>query len=284
MKILFIGGDARMRYAAAELSHRHTAVFFDSAAAVEPPFDVIMLPLPLTRDGKTVFSSGANAFSFERLFGIIAELADEQTLVLTGGENAALSAFCAEKGFKTVNYFADETLTLKNAALTAEAALCLLSHNGENALLGSDIVVAGSGRIALFLAERLRACGASVTIAARNKEKRALAALNGFNAVPLDALADILPSADFTANTIPAPLFDDALFSKMRAGSVYQELATLPETPQRQFAERYGVRYIFAGGLPGKYYPRTAGEYIAQTAGELILIHRQNVDKIQTLL
>lgn len=277
MKILFIGGDARMRYAAAELSRRHTAVFLEKAAAVEPPFDVIILPLPLTRDGRTVFSSGANAVPFERIFGVIAELADEQTLVLAGGENAALSAFCAGKGSRFVNYFADETLTLKNAALTAEAALCLLSLNGENALLGSRAVIAGSGRIALFLAERLRACGAAVTIAARNKDKRALAALNSFNAVPIDGLADILPSADFTANTIPAPLFDDALFSKMRAGAVYEELASLPETPQREFAERYGIRYIFAGGLPGKYYPRTAGEYIARTAGELIREHAENV-------
>lgn len=271
MRILFIGGDARMRYAAQLLSEKHETAWLGEEAACEKPFGAVMLPLPLTRDGKTVFApTEQDPITFERAFDAIARLADEQTLVLAGGENAALSAFCGEKGLSCANYFADETLTLQNAALTAEAALCLLSQSGGNALLGSNAVIAGSGRIAFFLAERLRACGASVTLAARNKDKRALAALNGYKTVPLEELPDILPQTDFTANTIPAPLFDETLFSRMRENSVYQELATLPQQPQKALAERYGIKYIFAGGLPGKYYPKTAGELIAQTAEEML--------------
>ena len=151
--------------------------------------------------------------------------------------------------------------------------MCLLSQSSDGALLGSAVLVAGSGRIAFFLADRLRACGSTVTFAARNPDKRELARLNGYAAISLDELAGVLPEFDFIANTIPAPIFDEAMFSKMKENAVYEELATLPEQPRRAFAERFGVKYIYAGGLPGKYSPKAAGGFIAQTLGEILEEH-----------
>lgn len=270
MKILFIGGDARMRYAAEKLSKKNEIAWHNGNKTSEGVFDAVVLPLPLTKDGRTVFAPAEQSpMSFDMLFETLRESADEHTLVLAGGENRALSDICAKLGCKFVNYFARETLTLQNAALTAEAALCLLSQSGDGALLGSDVLIAGSGRIAFFLAERLRACGASVTFAARNKDKCELARLNGFAAVTLEELPDALPRFDYIANTIPAPLFNEALFAKMRKSSVYQELASLPEQPQKAFAERFGIKYIYAGGLPGKYSPKAAGEFIASAVEEI---------------
>lgn len=272
MRILFVGGDARMGYAAKKLAEKHEISRLGGADIPVPEglFDAIILPLPLTKDGKTVFApTEQTPLTFDTLVETIKGFADEHTFVLAGGEHSALTELCAKLGCKFVNYFARETLTLQNAALTAEAALCLLSQSGDGALLGSKVLVTGSGRIAFFLAERLRACGAEVTFAARNKDKLALARLNGFAAISLEELSDALSRFDYIANTIPAPLFDEALFSKMRGHAVYQELATLPEQPQRSFAERFDVKYIYAGGLPGKYFPKAAGEFIAQAFEEI---------------
>ena len=272
MKFLFIGGDARMRYAAEKLSENHEIAWLNGNEYSEGAFDAVVLPLPLTKDGRTVFAPAEQSpTSFDALFETLRGFADEHTLVLAGGENRALSDICAKLGCKLINYFACETLTLQNAALTAEAALCLLSQSGGGALLGSEVLVAGSGRIAFFLAERLRACGAGVTFAARNKDKRELARLNGFAAVSLEELPGALPRFDYIANTIPAPLFDEALFAKMRKSSVYQELASLPEQPRKAFAERFGIKYTYAGGLPGKYSPKAAGEFIARTVEEITI-------------
>ena len=272
MRIMFIGGDARMRYAAEKLAENHEITSFTRE---EPPvgiFDAIVLPLPLTKDGKTVFAPlEQSPLTFDTLFETLREFADEHTLVLAGGETSALSELCEKLGRISINYFARETLTLQNAALTAEAALCLLSQSGDGALLGSSVLVTGSGRIAFFLAERLRACGAAVTFAARNKDKREQARLSGFEAISLDELPDALARFDYIANTIPAPLFDEAMFAKMRNTAVYQELASLPEQPQRSFAERFGIKYIYAGGLPGKYSPKAAGGFIAQAVGEILV-------------
>lgn len=272
MRFLFIGGDARMDYAARMLSHTHEVLKYGEAASAEAIFNAIVFPLPLTKDGETVFGA-VPRLTFEELSAVLGNFADEHTLVAAGGECRALSEMCEKLGCRFENYFARESLTLQNAALTAEAALCLLSQSGDGALLGSAALIAGSGRIAFFLADRLRACGCAVTFAARNPDKRELARLNGFSAIPLDGLSGALPAFDFIANTIPAPIFDEAMFSKMKENAVYEELATLPEQPRRAFAERFGVKYIYAGGLPGKYSPKAAGEFIAQTLGEILKEH-----------
>lgn len=266
MRILFVGGDARMEYAAKHLSRTHETV---KPGEIRGRLDAVVLPLPLSKDGETVYGSD---LTFEALFEEVGETADEHTLVLAGGEAAALSELCERRGFTLINYFALETLTLKNAALTAEAALCLLSQSTDGALLGSETLVAGSGRIAVFLAERLRACQCEVTLAARDPAKRELLKLRGFNAVSLDELPGVLPRFDYIANTIPAPIFGEEMFSKMRGSAVYTELATLPAEPLRTFAERSGIKYIFAGGLPGKCSPKAAGEAIAEAVEEILAI------------
>ena len=260
-----------MRYAANKLSEDHEVAMLTVGERPAAAFDAVVLPLPLTKDGKTVFAPlEQDPISFDMLTETFREFADEHTLVAAGGEVPALSELCKEIGCKFINYFARETLTLQNAALTAEAALCLLSQSGDGALLGSSVLITGSGRIAFFLAERLRACGAMVTFAARNKDKREMARLGGFEVLSLDELPDALPRFEYIANTVPAPLFDEVLFAKMSKTAVYQELASLPEQPRRSFAERFGIKYIYAGGLPGKYSPKAAGEFIAQAVGEIL--------------
>ena len=265
MRILFAGGDARMKYAAEKLSDAYDIFWFGGECS--GIFDAVVLPLPLTRDGETISGS---PLTFKALFEEVGEAADEHTLILAGGEAPALTELCERRGFGLVNYFALETLTLQNAALTAEAALCILSQSGDGALLGSNALIAGSGRIAVFLAERLKACGCGVTLAARDPNKRELLRLSGFNAVPLEELPEILTRFDCIANTIPAPIFGERLFELMRENAVYTELATLPEEPRRTFAERCGVKYIFAGGLPGKCSPKAAGGFIAEAVRSII--------------
>lgn len=266
MRILFIGGDKRMRYAAQSLSKEHETAAFGFDKNARGVFDAIVLPLPLTKDGATLFSPNeADPPTFDKLFDIIRDFADERTIILAGGEHSALTELCRRLGCRFVNYFANEKLTLQNAALTAEAAVSLLVESSEGALLGSEVLITGSGRIAVFLAERLRAFGASVTLAARSSEKRELLRLGGYSAAPIEGLC--VSKFDYIVNTIPALVFGEDAFSQM-GNAVYTELATLPRSPYEDFANKYNIRYIYAGGLPGKYSPKAAGEFIALTVRE----------------
>lgn len=262
MRILFIGGDKRMDYAAARLSAEYDVEQLGTGAPPEGRFGAVVLPLPLTRNGKDILAP----LSEKPLeFGIITQFADKSAVIFAGGECPALTELCTENGYTLVNYFAEEALTLKNAALTAEAACALLSQSTDGALLGSKTLITGYGRISRMLAYRLAANGSSVTIAARRAEQRTSAVLDGFSAVNTADIGSVVGDVDFIVNTVPNALFAEEHFSAMKDGAVFIELATLPDQPSKPLAESRGIQYIYAPGLPGKHSPRAAGEAIAET-------------------
>lgn len=265
MRILVIGGDRRMDYAAEKLSELYETKRFgtypDPDTAVSGLFGALVLPLPLSRNGSHIFApSLADPVGFET----IVEFAEKNALIFAGGTSPKLAELCVEKGYRLENYFARETLTLKNAALTAESACAMLSQSTDGALLNSSTLVTGYGRIARLLAKRLYANGCKVTIAARRAEQRESAVLDGFSAVSVEEMTGTLYDYDFIANTVPFALFSEKEFRSMRGECVFMELATLPEQPTRSFAESVGIRYVYASGLPGKCSPKAAGIYIAE--------------------
>ncbi len=248
MKILFLGGDMRMGYARDILSDNG----YDTSVDTSSRYPAIVLPVPLTKNGTDIY--GNKPIPLER----VAELAEPGATVLAGGECPKLREICNEHSLRLVNYFACESLTLRNAALTAEAALALLVESSPTALLGADILITGYGRISRELAFRLRACGSSPVIAARRRESRTEAELHGFRSVAVEEIPEILGKFPFIVNTVPAPLFSGQDFAAMREDSVFLELASVRE----QHPEN--IRYIYAMGLPGKYSPKTAGKFIAE--------------------
>lgn len=266
MRILVMGGDKRMDYAAEFLPREFEVErMTENAPSDGRSFDVILLPLPLTKNGAEI--PGALPLPF----GIIEKFAAEHALILAGGECSALGEICAKRGYTLENYFASEPLTLKNAALTAEAACVMLAQSTDGALLESTALITGYGRIARYLAARLNAFGCTVTIAARREEQRTLAKLDGYRAVTIDPALENLDKYDFIANTAPAALFAEKQFHEIAEHGVYMELASLPNA--EKLAEKCGARYIFAGGLPGKRSPKSAGKYIADEAAAIIKLH-----------
>lgn len=251
-----------MEYAADFISKKYFADRINGADMPEGKYEHIVLPLPVSRDGIYI---SAPLSETPLPFRLISQYAAERATVFCGGASKAAEDICRENGLRFVNYFADEPLTLKNAALTAEAAAAILAECGDSSVFGSDIAITGGGRVAVYTARLLKAFGASVTVCARSAEQRAKAELDGFSAVDPSKLSDICGKADFVVNTVPAALFGESEFSRMKRGAVYLELATLPPEPYKSMAERYGARHIHAPGLPGKHSPKTAGELIAKT-------------------
>lgn len=269
MRILFIGGDKRMNCAADILAEKHNVERLGSGEYPLPKgtFDAIVLPLPLTRNGSEVLAPLSDS---PLEFDIITRFAAENAVILAGGECSVLTDICRQNGYILVNYFAEETLTLKNAALTAEAACALLSQSTDGALLGSRSLITGYGRIAKLLAVRLKAHGSTVTIAARRAEQRVTAELDGFDSVSPEQIGSVISDVDFIANTVPSALFTGEHFNETKKDAVFIELATLPEQPSKPLAESRGVQYIYAPGLPGKYSPKAAGRVIADTVIEML--------------
>ena len=241
-----------MDYAADSISKKYIVDRLNGADTPVGRYEYIVLPLPVSRDGIHINAP----FSEKPLpFDLISQYAAEHAVVFCGGANKTAEDICRNEGIRFVNYFSDEPLTLKNAMLTAESAAAILSRCNDSSIFGANIAVTGGGRVAVYTARLLKAFG----------EQRAKAELDGFAAVGAKALSEICGKADFIVNTVPAELFEEKEFSSMKRGAVYLELATLPTEPYKSRAEQYGVQYIHAPGLPGKFSPKTAGELIAET-------------------
>lgn len=264
MKISVIGGDKRMDYAAEFLSHKYEVERITKNVSPDKKSDVILLPLPLTKNGNDI--SGDVPLPFEVIENYAVE---NNTLILAGGECPALNELCNKHGYSLENYFARESLTLKNAALTAESAAAMLAQSTDGALLDSCVLIIGYGRIARYLAVRLNAFGCRITIAARREEQRTLAILDGYNAVTIEQALNDPKKYDCIANTAPVMLFDEEKFREIADHCVYMELASLPNAGELA-KNKCKVNYIFAGGLPGKYSPKAAGKYIAEEAVSII--------------
>ena len=263
-RFLFIGGDRRIIYAALSILHRRSVSALglgDTFSLPEGRYGSIVLPLPFHNG-----HGGINAPLTEKelSLSLVTDYADKGAFVFSGGISPALSQLCEEHGLRLIDYYAEETLTLKNAALTAESAVAMLIQETEFSLSGSRVIITGGGRIALLTARLLRCFGSAVTLCARNRQQRTRAALEHHDTADVTSLPALCATADIIINTVPAALFSEDDFRRMKAGTVFMELASKPAQPDSDYAAKYGVRHIMAGGLPGKMCPKTAGEAIAE--------------------
>lgn len=287
---IFVGGDPRMIYAARSLAERGYGAIFaakdekkarlalaeagfaDVAVGIFPATlanaksgDVVVLPLPASRDGLTVS---------DRLFGESPALSEvfaalsPGARVLCGGATCALRDAARDARIELTDYFADEAFLIANAALTAEGAIAELIRLSPRSLLRSRAALFGYGRCASQLARRLVALGSRVTVIARSAERRALAEADGaIAAEPSDAVR-VCAGADFAVNTVPAPVIGAGAAAALAAkGAFVLELAA--KSGLRPEAAGL-VRVECAPGLPGRFCPASAGELIAKSVAREI--------------
>ncbi|MGN0650626.1 MAG: dipicolinate synthase subunit DpsA [Oscillospiraceae bacterium] len=263
-RFLFIGGDKRMIYAAREVARHYDTAAFGLCSEFPAPgglYNNIVLPLPFSRGGALIT---APLFSEPIALDKFAEFAAENAVVYSGGSSAVLEAFCLDSGFTLRNYLADESLALKNAFLTAEAAAAMLIEHRERSLRGASVLITGYGRIARCLGRILRGFGAEIVVFARRAEQRTLAELDGLCAIDRECLCAAAITSDIIINTAPAVLFNESCLRSLRKGAVYMELASLSAEPLAGIVKSSGGTHIMASGLPGRFFPQSAGEAVAE--------------------
>lgn len=242
MRFTVMGGDERMCWLRRRLTEdgHNLAYRPDDAEAV-------ILPMPLTRDGRTV--DGTDIVIEDLLRRL-----PKGMPVLGGGHAEGV-----------IDYSADEALMRLNAIPTAEGAVAIAINNMPVTLWRSRVLVVGAGRIGMMLAARLRDMGAHVTVTARNPKDEAAVMALGVGYCPTYDMVGIAGEADVIFNTVPRPVIGGNALSKMKKDSIIIELASRPGGVDREAAEELDIRIIDAPGLPGRTAPRTAGEIICET-------------------
>ena len=244
--------------------------------------DVILLPLPVSGDGVRIRCPLQESPGLR--FLSVLELLKPHTLICGG----KLPELWVEKarlaGMRVCDYFSSEQLQMRNALPTAEAALLLAMQALPVTLDGCEVAVLGYGRIGSLLAEKLLALGADVTVYARKEKDLEHARLRHCKAVPLmgsdehSTLCGLSDGCRVVFNTVPQRIVTEAVLRHWRRDCILMELASVPGGFDTVAAEKLSFPLILASALPGKHFPETAGNILAETLIKLIANEEQLQD------
>ena len=182
---------------------------------------------------------------------------------IIAGMPGDFALMCTKKGAICSDYGSREDFCTLNAIPTAEAIISILSEKLPVTLWGSNILIAGYGRIGKILSQRLNALGANITVSARKKSDFALASAYGIKCINTGNIADYGQDYDIIINTIPAKIFSDKIFMSLKKDCFIADVSAYPGFVSEKDAGKYGIKVTGAFSLPGKTAPVTAGKIIA---------------------
>ncbi len=275
-KLLLERGHTVRIYGLGELSSEIIgAEFYTVAEKAISECDVIILPLPVTRDNITL-NLNAYANGGLNLYDILRAAAkNEKTVILGGVIPSQMLDMAASLGIELYDYYKEEGLQIKNALPSAEGALMIAMENTDKVIRDMPVCVCGYGRIGSCLAAILSRMGADVSVMARRDESLCEIAMNGYKAIRLDEKAPhemrkALKENEVIFNTVPHIVFNGQVLRAANATPVYIEIASSPGGIDLPAAREMGIRTLFAPSLPGKYAPASAGKYIFETIEDIL--------------
>ncbi len=275
-KIAVIGGDRRQSYLAGMLADEgyECAVFAapntslgnatlsaDADGALRDA-DAVILPLPASRDGKTV---NAPAFDGTVELSYIDGKAPATAVIIGGMLRPE-----AYPNRRTHDYYEGEELKLLNTIPTAEGAVAIAMNELPTTVKGTKTLLLGFGRVGKTLGRMLHDLGAELTVATRNRTEQAICDIMDIKTVDYASLPKTLPDYGLIFNTVPSVLLRDGLLEQINDETPVIDLATYPGGVDFDRADELGKHVIWALALPGKVAPKTAAAYIKKAVMRIL--------------
>ncbi len=221
--------------------------------------DVIILPLPCSKDNKTINTPISNdIINIDELFSFV----NPDAVVLGGKITEEIKSLAQ---FTVYDYLNREEMAIYNAIPTVEGAIEIAIKNTPFTIHGSKILVLGFGRIGKLLCDRFSALGAQVTAEARKVSDLAWIKSYGYIGVPLSALSETIGVYDIIINTIPSQILNWQLLKLVKDDTLIIDLASKPGGVNLDAATKLNKKVIWALSLPGAVAPVTAGLIIKET-------------------
>ena len=268
---LILGGDNRSLYLGEYLENQgfkvcyyafnHTECYSSLEEAMNSS-DVIVLPLPFTRDRLTL---NTPLFDEVVLISDIVALLSSKKMVF-GGQLP--KSFCEElesRNCSYCDYFLLDELAIYNAVPTAEGVVQVLIEELPITVHGMKCAVLGYGRVGKVLAETLSSLGADVTVFARKQSAFAEIYAASMKYKHFEALTTEINDFDAVINTVPVKVLGNEQLSKLNPECVLVEVASAPFGIDFQSAKEKAFKVVKAGSLPGRVAPKTAGEIIGRS-------------------
>ncbi len=227
--------------------------------------DIVILPLPISKDGINVYSSDD---TFKIKTDTIIRNLDSTNILFGGGIPESLRSYLNSIGVEWFDYLECDTFVEYNAYLTGIGAVKLLYEQTDEILSDKKVLVTGYGRVAKYTSDALKNSGCDVYVTARNSLQLVKAQCKGYKTIDFENKDSYLYLFDYVFNTIPENIFtsDDVIHIKGK----YVELASYPFGVCKEYFMGGESSYINGGALPGRYLPYSAALKLAETTIEII--------------
>ncbi len=260
-KITLVGGDDRLIMLKEKLEDEgffvDTLGLFENDNGRIETSDIIIFPIPTTKDRKTVFCPKTNR---KIPLSEIGQRIDNDRLVL--------SCNYIFENKNNIDFGALDSYALLNAVPTAEGAIKLAIENTDFTLWKSKILVIGFGRVGKILADRLKSLGADVTISARKAKDFAMISALGFDYIDTNSLNRESLPFDIIFNTVDVNVIGNEKLEDLKCDLII-DLSTFGGF-DLSFAKECGLNVIKAPALPIKTAIRTAAQILFQTVMQII--------------
>ncbi len=267
---LIIGGDSRQIYIAEHLYARgyNVSVYGLPEANIKSitnlkteieNSDAIILPLPVTKDGKYIHSIMPVKESVDEIISLI----KPEQAVFAGMISKGLENKIKNKNARIFDYFKREDVTVMNTVPTVQGILKVIIDNIDYTIFSSKCAIFGYGRVARITADALSSLGADVTVCARKYGDLASANIKGFSGCMINEFYKSADKYNIIINTVPSIVIDKKVLENVRKDCLIIDVASSPFGVDFTSAYELGIKALQCPSLPGKVAPRTAGKIIA---------------------
>ncbi len=246
--ICVIGEDKRMDYVAEKL---YTL-----------GFDVYRETKNINNKSMIVLAPPAN----EKMTRQILPYLEYGQILYAGAMSNRLIHQCELMQIEYVDYLKIEETTTKNAYLTAKGIIKhALSNNAV--LKESCSLVAGYGYCGKAIVEYLldKNIDANVDVMVRRRDLKSTLYEKGIGYVDLNSTDEYdFFKYSYVFNTIPAPIFDEALIKRFSNNVMFFDIASGDGGIDYSYCQENDIYARQFLGIPGKEYPMEAGTVIAE--------------------
>jgi len=176
------------------------------------------------------------------------------------------------------DYLKWDHVTEANAKLTANGIIKTAISN-KAVLEESNCLVTGYGFCGKALAIALKQLGANVDVMVRRRELCDIIEENGYGFVDInDKLDSKLKKYSYVFNTVPACILDSNLLDLFSKNVMIFDIASGNGGTDFEYCNSNGIFAVQNLGIPGKEYPKEAGEIIADAIIDSLNLEQLSVN------
>lgn len=262
-----IGGDLRQRHVVEVL--KMPVVFFANESINEKETvtkgnylselflesDMIIVPIPFSRDNKHVFTKYfVDSISINSFMSNLTK----DNIIIGGPFTEEVLKTIKSKEAKVIDITALETFKMKNSIPTAEGVIAEIIHKLNSTIHNSNGLILGYGYCGKRLATNLIDLGANIDIYTENIIEQRAALAKGYDLIHH---FEQTKQYDYIINTIPKEII--SIEEILKNTTLFLDITEAYQMDDDCFVKMRGI--------PGRFSPKTAGTIIGEIINDLVI-------------